>query len=534
MNRARQRARPGGASMGPRHDGRGKLMGREPRGFAPVSFNGATPRWAWKTSCMRAIGSRGTTLQWGHATMGVENRSRAATPAAPGQRFNGATPRWAWKTKPPAPSCSGRRGFNGATPRWAWKTPVIRRQLLDRLALQWGHATMGVENPSPRTRARRSGKRFNGATPRWAWKTAGPPPGPGQCTAASMGPRHDGRGKRHAASPSGAESVSLQWGHATMGVENVSAPSAQGGDRQCFNGATPRWAWKTKSMIPMVSQVNSFNGATPRWAWKTRAASPGCRDAPRLQWGHATMGVENESNVWRGELRLWASMGPRHDGRGKHRLLGEFKGGLRRFNGATPRWAWKTDDDEFSFEFEFKLQWGHATMGVENPKYSAMLTREVFGLQWGHATMGVENVPLWLFHLATGKLQWGHATMGVENRSSPEKMKELGITLQWGHATMGVENIRADAAKRAAQQSLQWGHATMGVENRSRHGGLMPRHKLQWGHATMGVENPENRQALWGSCDASMGPRHDGRGKRRSSSSTARLFSCFNGATPRW
>jgi hypothetical protein len=39
-------------------------------------------------------------------------------------------------------------------------------------------------------------------------------------------------------------------------------------------------------------------------------------------------------------------------------------------------------------------------------------------------------------------LQWGHATMGVENcRRPPLPLVVPGRFLQWGHATMGVESI---------------------------------------------------------------------------------------------
>src|SRR5579883_3065216 len=78
-----------------------------------------------------------------------------------------------------------------------------------------------------------------------------------------------------------------------MGVENHESCPAAGAARRSFNGATPRWAWKTHG--PGAARLRTG----------------------KLQWGHATMGVENI--VYAGDRVTWydASMGPRHDGRGK-------------------------------------------------------------------------------------------------------------------------------------------------------------------------------------------------------------------------
>src|SRR5438874_427846 len=62
-------------------------------------------------------------------------------------RFNGATPREAWETPAgPARRRAGVWGFNGATPRGAWKTDRDGGQWWIGAALQWGHATRGVED----------------------------------------------------------------------------------------------------------------------------------------------------------------------------------------------------------------------------------------------------------------------------------------------------------------------------------------------------------------------------------------------------
>src|SRR5579883_1503554 len=110
------------ASMGPRHDGRGKRLFRRPdrRRQGPASM-GPRHDGRGKRDCRRRV-------------------------SRPARSFNGATPRWAWKTRPPPPPLAPPQGFNGATPRWAWKTYQAIMQRYGLTQLQWGHATMGVEN----------------------------------------------------------------------------------------------------------------------------------------------------------------------------------------------------------------------------------------------------------------------------------------------------------------------------------------------------------------------------------------------------
>ncbi len=88
-------------------------------------------------------------------------------------------------------------------------------------------------------------------------------------------------------------------------------------------------------------------------------------DGAMLQWGHAEMGVETYRQTLCDSSCLYASMGPRRNGRGDcspsgqssgrwlllqwgHAEMGvetwcRFAGSRfkRRFNGATPKWAWR-------------------------------------------------------------------------------------------------------------------------------------------------------------------------------------------------
>src|SRR5579883_1113565 len=136
---------------------------------------------------------------------------------------------------------------------------------------------------------------------------------------ASMGPRHDGRGKRNRRHDAHRRQMALQWGHATMGVENARQPLV------CALRVVLQWGHATMGV--------------ENYSW----LAPGLKAAASLQWGHATMGVENRP-AGGPVLRL-----------------------ADRFNGATPRWAWKTHGSPPGRSGLKGLQWGHATMGVENP-----------------------------------------------------------------------------------------------------------------------------------------------------------------------
>src|SRR5437016_3641611 len=103
-----------------------------------------------------------------------------------------------------------------------------------------------------------------------------------------------------------------------MGVEDTGPSAASSCLWASFNGATPRWAWKTRGSAAASARTgDGFNGATPRWAWKTMTSTGGENRRRGLQWGHATMGVEDLHHCDQLGDILRASMGPRHDGRGR-------------------------------------------------------------------------------------------------------------------------------------------------------------------------------------------------------------------------
>src|SRR5438067_1953544 len=109
--------------MGPRHEGRGRLgEGGRGRGRGVVQWGRATRGGEDFVPETEPL-SRRTWLQWGHATRGVEDAPSATRTSPRPSSFNGATPRGAWKTSAGGGAWAARRGFNGATPRGAWKTP---------------------------------------------------------------------------------------------------------------------------------------------------------------------------------------------------------------------------------------------------------------------------------------------------------------------------------------------------------------------------------------------------------------------------
>ena len=158
----------------------------------------------------------------------------------------------------------------------------------------------------------------------------------------------------------------LQWGHAPRGVEEgrtrgpilPTGSAASMGPRPEGRGRGPRWRRAS-------SRTGCFNGATPRGAWK-RAATPGGGEIhPSLQWGHAPRGVEEVAVEGRPAGDRRASMGPRPEGRG--------------------RAGWTMG----IFLLDCRLQWGHAPRGVEEPRPAVGPARA--SLQWGHAPRGVEE-----------------------------------------------------------------------------------------------------------------------------------------------
>jgi len=158
-----------------------------------------------------------------------------------------------------------RRSFNGATPPQAWKLGMRFAESSLRVALQWGHASSGVEtglwaggqpvgcaSMGPRL-LRRGNDAIGGASNplmllQWGHASSGvetrsPISAIAAGGAASMGPRLLRRGNYAVSSEDGADAM-LQWGHASSGVETTWVTNLTVGTSDGFNGATPPQAWK--------------------------------------------------------------------------------------------------------------------------------------------------------------------------------------------------------------------------------------------------------------------------------------------------
>ncbi len=108
-----------------------------------------------------------------------------------------------------------------------------------------------------------------------------------------MGPRLNRRGKSGADLSNATLTRALQWGHASTGVERKTSQYEMLNRKQGFNGATPQQAWKVLSHTHQYSIPPCFNGATPQQAWKDERRRNELAALRRLQWGHASTGVES-------------------------------------------------------------------------------------------------------------------------------------------------------------------------------------------------------------------------------------------------
>ena len=276
------------ASMGPRPDGRGRMLGWSGCPCSACGFNGAAAGWPRKVAVGVMAAFIGM-LQWGRGRMAAEGL-QAIRETAAARKLQWGRGRMA------------AEGHGGG--------PLGNPMRL----LQWGRGRMAAEGRTLRWGRRPPCPRFNGAAAGWPRKDC--PAQPGLCAqVASMGPRPDGRGRR-AGGPgqpltsngfNGAAAgwprkgirrinaldpiFRLQWGRGRMAAEGKGR--RKGGVRiACFNGAAAGWPRKVSVRVARGLPYYSFNGAAAGWPRKV----VGPERAPEIQ---------------------SASMGPRPDGRGR-------------------------------------------------------------------------------------------------------------------------------------------------------------------------------------------------------------------------
>ncbi len=212
---------PRGPSMGPRRCRRGRRPSSNRGPSVRNPFNGATPMSAWKTSARISRSARASSLQWGHADVGVEDpiaedpprgdgepsmgprrcrrgrrrpaglarlrghhpsmgprrcrrgRRRGRRPSssrAPGP--SSATPMSAWKTAWKTVDRMTAFNWAGDTPMSAWKTAWKTREPERLPARAAEHADVGVEDGVEDHILRTSSSASRPHTPMSAWKTA--------------------------------------------------------------------------------------------------------------------------------------------------------------------------------------------------------------------------------------------------------------------------------------------------------------------------------------------------------------------------
>jgi len=190
-----------------------------------------------------------------------ERRDRPGTAG-----FNGATPQQAWKVWTLLVKGFVISGFNGATPQQAWKGRRSREKPSSSVALQWGHASTGVESGSTPSQV------FVITWLQWGHASTGV--------------------ERSITHNLPASTSLLQWGHASTGVERCVSVLWTRYRHVLQWGHASTGVERPGSEIRVPTELQCFNGATPQQAWKVCNAHSRRTSRDPLQWGHASTGVE--------------------------------------------------------------------------------------------------------------------------------------------------------------------------------------------------------------------------------------------------
>jgi hypothetical protein len=203
-------------------------------------------------------------------------------------RFNGAATRRSRKRPARSLSCSRAECFNGAATRRSRKRITKLPARLWMLSFN-GAATRRSRKPLAEPQSSAGWRRFNGAATRRSRKqeVRRPPEG---IRAASMGPRHVGRG-------------------------NAPMSRSQRGRGRCFNGAATRRSRKRPQGRRPACGLRCFNGAATRRSRK-RILIAASFHLYSASMGPRHVGRGNHRSHCRRHDRGLASMGPRHVGRG--------------------------------------------------------------------------------------------------------------------------------------------------------------------------------------------------------------------------
>ena len=370
--------RRGRASMRPRHECRGESSAEA---FVPAEVT---------RNCERRE------LQCGHGTKAVENEMLG--------QGSGRPARDVVASMRPRHECRG--GTNGP------RTGVTDEVPFDQGAYNGSHGTNAVDSvervvlaPS----ALRFG--FNAATARMPWRTT--------AVSGLFRPRPEretstlqcGHGTKavengnHLHEASRLTAVNgLQCGHGTNAVENLGGdePVRSSGSK-CFNAATARRPWRTRTTATKSSGAAVPIAATARMPWRTTGEQS--LMLKPLQWGHSSKAVENRdqsgTTVRPRECRCFNAATARKPWR-RESVSNPPPRNWKpdRFNGATARMPWRTIILQGENTFLGMLQCGHGTNAVENSTREGVKVATIGGLQCGHGTNAVENPGNCIFGLS--------------------------------------------------------------------------------------------------------------------------------------
>ena len=288
--RARPRRRP--ASMGPRPDGRG----RQP---------------------MFKLQSDQHARQWGRGRMAAEGCGSAGLSRRAGC-VNGAAAGWPRKAcRPHVPDAVRDNASMGPRPDGRGRSGYLILMIFS-LGRQWGRGRMAAEGALGATRPERPRGRQWGRGRMAAEGYEARRQRRGRAHKASMGPRPDGRGRhgqarRGSGAPGRVNGAAAGWprkGTHTYGFTRLQRWRQWGRGRMAAEGGRRK---KCGSMYG-----HSVNGAAAGWPRKDVGRTQGWR-FPRRQWGRGRMAAEGAGHGERGRPPVRASMGPRPDGRGRHR-----------------------------------------------------------------------------------------------------------------------------------------------------------------------------------------------------------------------
>ena len=355
---------PPAASMGPRPDGRGRLI----PGFCPpngVGVNGAATGWPRKGRRPRhrrqtETSVNGAATGWPRKVVAAQPPGEACRRASMGPRPDGRG------RSPPSARAARGSGVNGAATGWPRKAPMGPGRGRS------GPASMGPR-PDGRGRARgrtgsRGGRRgVNGAATGWPRK-AYSPPRTGAPPLASMGPRPDGRGRLETASRFDPLLTSVNGAATGWPRKGAIRPSSRA-PPCCVNGAATGWPRKVDSARKNARQRGRVNGAATGW--------------PRKAVGQVYRPFDHV-----------ASMGPRPDGRGRLMCRSLIFPASLRVNGAATGWPRKAP-------------------------LSCMLSNAPLPRQWGRDRMAAEGVDAGNSYQTRKSRQWGRDRMAAEGRHRP-------------------------------------------------------------------------------------------------------------------